>query len=61
MLQILAMAVCWLFYMGVGIWGINVRWPGASRSSTSVVDRIGHAGTLISRVAAAPPEVAHEH
>ena len=24
MLQILAMAVCWLFYMGVGIWGINV-------------------------------------
>ncbi len=35
LLQVLALAVCWLFYIGVGIWGINVPVAWASPSSTS--------------------------
>ena len=51
MLQILAMAVCWLFYMGVGIWGINVpvAWGFAIVNFVWWIG-IGHAGTLISAV-----------
>ena len=49
LLQILAMAVCWLFYMGVGIWGINVpvAWGFAIVNFVWWIG-IGHAGTLIS-------------
>ncbi|AMV24514.1 Polysulfide reductase, NrfD [Gemmata sp. SH-PL17] len=51
MLQVLALAVCWLFYMGVGIWGINVpvAWGFAIVNFVWWIG-IGHAGTLISAV-----------
>src|SRR5579871_4997994 len=51
MLQILAVAVAWLFYMGVGIWGINVpvAWGFAIVNFVWWIG-IGHAGTLISAI-----------
>src|SRR5439155_1759040 len=51
MLQILAISVCWLFYMGVGIWGINVpvAWGFAIINFVWWIG-IGHAGTLISAI-----------
>ena len=63
MLQILAIAVCWLFYMGVGIWGINVpvAWGFAIVNFVWWIG-IGHAGTLISAILLLhAPEVANEH
>ena len=51
MLQVLAVSVAWLFYMGVGIWGINVpvAWGFAIINFVWWIG-IGHAGTLISAV-----------
>jgi molybdopterin-containing oxidoreductase family membrane subunit len=51
MLQFLALAVCWLFYMGVGIWGLNVpvAWGFAIVNFVWWIG-IGHAGTLISAI-----------
>lgn len=51
LLQILLMAVAWLFYMGVGIWGINVpvAWGFAIVNFVWWIG-IGHAGTLISAI-----------
>jgi Ni/Fe-hydrogenase subunit HybB-like protein len=51
MLQILGIAVTWLFYMGVGIWGINVpvAWGFAIVNFVWWIG-IGHAGTLISAI-----------
>jgi Ni/Fe-hydrogenase subunit HybB-like protein len=51
LLQILAIAVCWLFYIGVGIWGINVpvAWGFAIVNFVWWIG-IGHAGTLISAI-----------
>ena len=51
MLQVLALAVCWLFYIGVGIWGINVpvAWGFAIINFVWWIG-IGHAGTLISAI-----------
>jgi molybdopterin-containing oxidoreductase family membrane subunit len=51
LLQVLALAVCWLFYMGVGIWGINVpvAWGFAIVNFVWWIG-IGHAGTLISAI-----------
>ncbi len=63
MLQILAIAVCWLFYMGVGIWGINVpvAWGFAIVNFVWWIG-IGHAGTLISAILLLhAPEVADAH
>ena len=63
LLQVLAVSVAWLFYMGVGIWGINVpvAWGFAIVNFVWWIG-IGHAGTLISAILAPPPpEVADEH
>lgn len=51
MLQVLAVAVAWLFYLGVGIWGINVpvAWGFAIVNFVWWIG-IGHAGTLISAI-----------
>ena len=51
LLQVLALAVCWLIYMGVGIWGINVpvAWGFAIVNFVWWIG-IGHAGTLISAI-----------
>ncbi|MCI0701066.1 MAG: polysulfide reductase NrfD, partial [Planctomycetia bacterium] len=51
LLQVLAIAVCWLFYIGVGIWGINVpvAWGFAIVNFVWWIG-IGHAGTLISAI-----------
>jgi molybdopterin-containing oxidoreductase family membrane subunit len=51
LLQVLAISVCWLFYMGVGIWGINVpvAWGFAIVNFVWWIG-IGHAGTLISAI-----------
>jgi molybdopterin-containing oxidoreductase family membrane subunit len=51
MLQILMIAVLWLFYIGVGIWGINVpvAWGFAIVNFVWWIG-IGHAGTLISAI-----------
>ena len=51
MLQVLGIAVTWLFYMGVGIWGINVpvAWGFAIVNFVWWIG-IGHAGTLISAI-----------
>ncbi len=51
MLQVLAISVAWLFYMGVGIWGINVptAWGFAIINFVWWIG-IGHAGTLISAI-----------
>ena len=51
LLQVLAVSVCWLFYMGVGIWGINVpvAWGFAIVNFVWWIG-IGHAGTLISAI-----------
>jgi len=51
MLQILAVAVIYLFYMGTGIWGINVpvAWGFAIINFVWWIG-IGHAGTLISAI-----------
>ena len=51
MLQILAISVCYLFYMGTGIWGINVpvAWGFAIINFVWWIG-IGHAGTLISAI-----------
>jgi len=51
MLQILMIAILWLFYIGVGIWGINVpvAWGFAIVNFVWWIG-IGHAGTLISAI-----------
>ena len=51
LLQIFAIAVIWLFYKGVGIWGINVpvAWGFAIINFVWWIG-IGHAGTLISAI-----------
>ena len=51
LLQILAISVLYLFYMGTGIWGINVpvAWGFAIINFVWWIG-IGHAGTLISAV-----------
>jgi Ni/Fe-hydrogenase subunit HybB-like protein len=51
LLQVLAVSVAWLFYMGVGIWGINVpvAWGFAIINFVWWIG-IGHAGTLISAI-----------
>ncbi len=51
LLQVLALSVCWLIYMGVGIWGINipVAWGFAIVNFVWWIG-IGHAGTLISAI-----------
>ena len=51
LLQILAVSVCWLFYKGVGIWGVNipVGWGFAIVNFVWWIG-IGHAGTLISAI-----------
>jgi molybdopterin-containing oxidoreductase family membrane subunit len=51
LLQVLALSVCWLFYIGVGIWGINVpvAWGFAIVNFVWWIG-IGHAGTLISAI-----------
>ncbi len=49
--NILLIAVCWLLFMGVGIWGINipVGWGFAIINFVWWIG-IGHAGTLISAI-----------
>src|SRR5262245_60646305 len=51
MLQISLIAVTWLFYIGVGIWAINVpvAWGFAIVNFVWWIG-IGHAGTLISAI-----------
>ena len=51
LLQILAVSVVYLFYMGTGIWGINVpvAWGFAIINFVWWIG-IGHAGTLISAI-----------
>ena len=51
LLQIFAISVIWLFYKGVGIWGINVpvAWGFAIINFVWWIG-IGHAGTLISAI-----------
>src|SRR5947208_6053873 len=48
-LQWFLLAVCWLFYKGVGVWGVNipVGWGFAIVNFVWWIG-IGHAGTLIS-------------
>src|SRR5258708_32740424 len=48
-LQWFLFAVCWLFYKGVGVWGVNipVGWGFAIVNFVWWIG-IGHAGTLIS-------------
>src|SRR5216683_3407271 len=50
-LQWFLFAVCWLFYRGVGIWGVNipVGWGFAIVNFVWWIG-IGHAGTLISAI-----------
>jgi molybdopterin-containing oxidoreductase family membrane subunit len=50
-LQWFLLAVCWLFYKGVGVWGINipVGWGFAIVNFVWWIG-IGHAGTLISAI-----------
>src|SRR5437764_6938265 len=52
-LQWFLFAVCWLFYKGVGVWGINipVGWGFAIINFVWWIG-IGHAGTLISAILA---------
>src|SRR5580698_10646679 len=49
LMNVLMMAVAWLFYRGVGIWGINipVGWGFAIVNFVWWIG-IGHAGTFIS-------------
>ena len=51
LLQVFAIAICWLIYIGVGIWGINVpvAWGFAIVNFVWWIG-IGHAGTLISAI-----------
>ncbi|MGH7950878.1 MAG: NrfD/PsrC family molybdoenzyme membrane anchor subunit [Limisphaerales bacterium] len=51
LLMLFMFAICWLFYRGVGIWGINVpiAWGFAIVNFVWWVG-IGHAGTFISAV-----------
>jgi Ni/Fe-hydrogenase subunit HybB-like protein len=51
MLTVLLYAICYLFYMGVGIWGLNVpvAWGFAIINFVWWIG-IGHAGTLISAI-----------
>jgi molybdopterin-containing oxidoreductase family membrane subunit len=51
MLGVLGIALAWLFWMGIGIWGLNnpVAWGWAIVNFVFWVG-IGHAGTLISAV-----------
>src|SRR5690242_14205459 len=50
-LQWFLFAVCWLFYKGVGVWGVNVpiAWGFAIVNFVWWIG-IGHAGTLISAI-----------
>src|SRR6266567_3858039 len=50
-LQWFLFAVCWLFYRGVGVWGVNipVGWGFAIINFVWWIG-IGHAGTLISAI-----------
>src|SRR5207248_6415306 len=50
-LQWFLLAVCWLFYKGVGVWGVNipVGWGFAIVNFAWWIG-IGHAGTLISAI-----------
>src|SRR3954463_352008 len=50
-LQWFMFAVCWLFYKGVGVWGVNipVGWGFAIVNFVWWIG-IGHAGTLISAI-----------
>src|SRR6202140_1253346 len=50
-LQWFLLAVCWLFYRGVGVWGVNipVGWGFAIVNFVWWIG-IGHAGTLISAI-----------
>src|SRR3954463_5850292 len=50
-LQWFLLAVCWLFYKGVGVWGVNipVGWGFAIINFVWWIG-IGHAGTLISAI-----------
>ncbi|HZQ20949.1 MAG TPA: NrfD/PsrC family molybdoenzyme membrane anchor subunit [Terriglobales bacterium] len=50
-LQWFLLAVCWLFYKGVGVWGVNIPigWGFAIVSFVWWIG-IGHAGTLISAI-----------
>ena len=61
MLGLLGLAVGWLFWEGIGVWGINspVGWAWDITNFVFWIG-IGHAGTLISRdPLPVPPEVAH--
>ncbi|MBX9581618.1 MAG: polysulfide reductase NrfD, partial [Gemmataceae bacterium] len=51
LLQVFLVSLCWLFYWGVGIWGINVpvAWGFAIINFVWWIG-IGHAGTLISAI-----------
>ena len=50
-LQWFLFAVCWLFYRGVGVWGVNIP-AGCGFAIVNFVwwIGIGHAGTLISAI-----------
>src|SRR5213082_603556 len=50
-LQWFLLCVCWLFYKGVGVWGVNIPigWGFAIVNFVWWI-RIGHAGTLISAI-----------
>src|SRR6266702_5473826 len=50
-LQWFLFAVCWLFYRGVGVWGVNIPigWGFAIVNFVWWIG-IGHAGTLISAI-----------
>ncbi|HEY7098126.1 MAG TPA: NrfD/PsrC family molybdoenzyme membrane anchor subunit [Terriglobales bacterium] len=50
-LQWFLLAVCWLFYKGVGVWGVNIPigWGFAIVNFVWWIG-IGHAGTLISAI-----------
>lgn len=51
LLGLLIVAVCWLLYRGIGIWGVNhpVMWGFAITNFVWWIG-IGHAGTLISAI-----------
>ncbi len=51
MLSLLGVAVAWLFWEGIGVWGLNnpIGWGWAIVNFVFWVG-IGHAGTLISAI-----------
>jgi hypothetical protein len=59
-LSLLGVAVSWLFWEGIGIWGPQpARRLGVGHHNFVFWVGIGHAGTLISAIIPVPPDLAH--